>query len=178
MQDILAARQAETSTAAEEAPSLIQAVFRERWVVLACVIIAGLAGYLLSNLQQARYTATSRIFLSATGDFDPLQQNQFVNDPGRFVADQVAVLTSSEVLQSVDRFRATHVFPNPVLTPLLLCQNYHLIHHLYPAVPFYRYGRIYQAIRLELEARGVHVQSFFGRRGPPLGGEAPAVLPE
>jgi capsular polysaccharide biosynthesis protein len=101
VQDILAARQAETSSAAEEAPSLVQAVWRERWVVLACVIIAGLAGGLLSNLQQSRYTATSRIFLSATGDFDPLGQQQFVNDPGRFVADQVAVLQSAPVLKAV-----------------------------------------------------------------------------
>lgn len=101
MQDILAARQADTSTAAEEAPSLVQAVWRERWVVLACVIVAGLAGGLLSNLQQPRFTAQSRIFLSATGDFDPLQQQQFVNDPGRFVTDQVAVMTSTDILQAV-----------------------------------------------------------------------------
>ena len=101
MQDILAARQAETSTAAEEAPSLVQAVWRERWVVLACVILAGLAGGLLSNLQQPRYTAQSRIFLSAIGDFDPLQQQQFVNDAGRFVTDQVAVMTSTDILQAV-----------------------------------------------------------------------------
>ncbi len=101
MQDILAARQADTSTAAEEAPSLVQAVWRERWVVLACVLLAGLAGGLLSNLQSPRYTAQSRIFMSATGDFDPLQQQQFVNDPARFVADQVAVMTSTEVLAGV-----------------------------------------------------------------------------
>jgi fatty acid desaturase len=63
-----------------------------------------------------------------------------------------------------DRFRATHVFPNPLLTPLLLFQNYHLIHHLYPAVPFYRYGRIWRATREDLCGRGVHVQSFLGTR--------------
>ena len=32
-----------------------------------------------------------------------------------------------------------------VLTPLLLSQNYHLVHHLYPLVPFYRYARVWRA---------------------------------
>jgi capsular polysaccharide biosynthesis protein/Mrp family chromosome partitioning ATPase len=96
VQDILAARQADTSTAAEEAPSLVQAVFRERWVVLAVVLIAGLLGVGLSQLQEKQYTATSRVFLSASGDFDPL--NDATNDVGRFVTDQVAVMESTNVL--------------------------------------------------------------------------------
>jgi capsular polysaccharide biosynthesis protein/Mrp family chromosome partitioning ATPase len=96
VQDILAARQSETSSAAEEAPSIVQAVFRERWIVLACVVIAGLLGVGLSQLQQKEYTAESRIFLSANGDFDPINTDQ--GDVGRFVADQVAVLDSTEVL--------------------------------------------------------------------------------
>ncbi|MEM9303668.1 MAG: fatty acid desaturase [Pseudomonadota bacterium] len=32
-----------------------------------------------------------------------------------------------------------------LLTPLLLSQNYHLVHHLYPTVPFYRYLRVWKA---------------------------------
>ena len=32
-----------------------------------------------------------------------------------------------------------------LLTPLLLGQNYHLVHHLYPLVPFYRYVRIWRS---------------------------------
>ncbi len=31
------------------------------------------------------------------------------------------------------------------LTPVLMYQNYHLVHHLYPTAPFYRYGKIWKA---------------------------------
>jgi len=32
-----------------------------------------------------------------------------------------------------------------LLTPLLASQNYHLVHHIYPTVPFYRYRRLWLA---------------------------------
>ncbi len=32
-----------------------------------------------------------------------------------------------------------------LLTPILMYQNYHLVHHLYPTVPFYRYGKVWKA---------------------------------
>jgi capsular polysaccharide biosynthesis protein len=101
VQDILAARQAETSSAAEEAPSLVQAVWRERWVVLVCVVLAGVAGFLLSNLQQQRYTSTAAVYLSASAEFDPLETQQFNNDAGRFVSDQAAFMTSTPVMKGV-----------------------------------------------------------------------------
>lgn len=31
------------------------------------------------------------------------------------------------------------------LTPVLMFQNYHLVHHLYPTIPFYRYGKAWRA---------------------------------
>ncbi len=57
-----------------------------------------------------------------------------------------------------DRFAATRILADRWLTPLFLYQNYHLIHHLYPAVPFYRYGLVWRAKRQELLRKGARVE--------------------
>ena len=46
-----------------------------------------------------------------------------------------------EDTQSENRYRATRnrVGLEWLFTPLMLSQNYHLVHHLHPSVPFYRY---------------------------------------
>ncbi|MCW2826353.1 MAG: putative phthalate 4,5-dioxygenase [Aeromicrobium sp.] len=46
-----------------------------------------------------------------------------------------------EDTQQENRYRATRnrVGSEWVLTPLLLSQNYHLVHHLHPSIPFHRY---------------------------------------
>ncbi|WP_224244225.1 fatty acid desaturase [Hyalangium gracile] len=58
-----------------------------------------------------------------------------------------------------DRYRTTRVFDSALLNILLLGQAYHLIHHLYPAVPFYRYRALWKHQRARLLARGVHIRS-------------------
>jgi ring-1,2-phenylacetyl-CoA epoxidase subunit PaaE len=44
-----------------------------------------------------------------------------------------------------DKFRATRniIGAERILTPLLLYQNYHLVHHLHPRIPFYRYVAVW-----------------------------------
>ena len=64
-----------------------------------------------------------------------------------------------EVESRDDRFRATSILIDPWLTPLFLFQNYHLIHHLYPAVPFYRYARVWELEKDRLIERGARVRS-------------------
>lgn len=56
-----------------------------------------------------------------------------------------------------ERYKNTRVYLVPVplrglVTCLWFAQNYHLIHHLYPWVPFYRYSNAFDAVRPLLEA--------------------------
>lgn len=55
------------------------------------------------------------------------------------------------------RFLDTRIYPSRLLNTLLLGQNYHLIHHLWTTIPWYRYQRVFQAIRPELETRGSRI---------------------
>ncbi len=67
-------------------------------------------------------------------------------------------ITSAE-----DRFKATLVRPSMLLTPVFLYQNFHLIHHLYPGVPFYRYAEIWRKQKDYLLAKGVEMRSLTGQ---------------
>ncbi len=60
-----------------------------------------------------------------------------------------------EATNADDRFQTTRniVGAEWLLTPLMFSQNYHLVHHLHPIVPFYRYV---QAWRNEEEAYLAH----------------------
>ena len=55
------------------------------------------------------------------------------------------------------RYRDTRVILGWGLTGPMLWQNYHLIHHLYPRVPFYRYARLFDELRPELEEKGAPI---------------------
>ena len=55
------------------------------------------------------------------------------------------------------RYLDTRVILAPGLSVPLLAQNYHLVHHLYPRVPFYLYGRLYWAIADEIHEHGGRV---------------------
>ncbi len=56
-----------------------------------------------------------------------------------------------------DRYLNTRVYLPPrsmrgLVTCLWFAQNYHLVHHLYPWVPFYKYGRTFRQVLPLLEA--------------------------
>ena len=104
MEDILAAVKApEGGSAAEEAPSLLSMIWREKWVVAACVVLAAVLGVGLSQLQPRQYTAQTRVFMAVTEEFNPLGQGSFDSDAARFITDQAALMTSTKVLQTVIR---------------------------------------------------------------------------
>ncbi|MCA9616887.1 MAG: fatty acid desaturase [Myxococcales bacterium] len=56
-----------------------------------------------------------------------------------------------------ERFRDTRAIAVPGLGLPTLGQNLHLVHHLYPRVPFYRYHRVFAELRTELEAKGAPI---------------------
>jgi beta-carotene hydroxylase len=69
-----------------------------------------------------------------------------------------------------DRYRTSNVylFPKPLhwpMTVLWIFQNYHIIHHLYPRLAFYRYARVFDMIRPLLEARGTCITVFHWEPG-------------
>jgi fatty acid desaturase len=66
------------------------------------------------------------------------------------------------------RYRNTRVSLWPGASFLLLGQNYHLIHHMIPSVPYYRYEATFAEMRPILEAKGVRMEGFWpkiGKRG-------------
>ena len=51
------------------------------------------------------------------------------------------------------RFYDTRISPGRIANVLLLGQNYHLIHHLWTTVPWYRYQQVFQEVEPELRKR-------------------------
>lgn len=48
-------------------------------------------------------------------------------------------------------------------TPLMLSQNYHLVHHLHPSVPFYRYRKTWHRNEEAYLERGAAITTVFGQ---------------
>jgi fatty acid desaturase/ferredoxin len=67
--------------------------------------------------------------------------------------------------QRTNRYRATRnrVGAEWLFTPLMLSQNYHLVHHLHPSVPFYRYLRIWERNEEAYLERNAAISTVFGQ---------------
>jgi beta-carotene hydroxylase len=64
-----------------------------------------------------------------------------------------------------ERMKTTTVYQarsglDTLLTLVWVYQNYHAIHHLYPKVPFFRYRRLYRALKPHLLESGVPVKQL------------------
>lgn len=68
------------------------------------------------------------------------------------------------------RYRNTRVSLFPGANFLLQGQNYHLIHHMMPAIPYYRYKPTFDELRPLLEQNGVRIGGLI----PDPGNERPA----
>jgi phenylacetate-CoA oxygenase/reductase PaaK subunit len=67
--------------------------------------------------------------------------------------------------QNENRYRATRtrVGMEWLLTPLMLSQNYHLVHHLHPSIPFYRYVTAWRRNEEAYLERDPAIATAFGR---------------
>lgn len=61
---------------------------------------------------------------------------------------------------SLDRYHDTRIYPGRLLNLLLLGQNYHLIHHMYPKLPWYKYSEVYRNILPDLEAHDAPIEDI------------------
>lgn len=56
--------------------------------------------------------------------------------------------------QERDRWLNARVYPSAILNILILGQNYHLVHHLWPSVPWYKFQGAYYATKELLDTKG------------------------
>jgi beta-carotene hydroxylase len=56
--------------------------------------------------------------------------------------------------QERDRWKNARVYPGALLNLLIMGQNYHLVHHLWPSVPWYKYKPTYEVMRPLLDQKG------------------------
>jgi len=61
--------------------------------------------------------------------------------------------------QERDRWKNARVYPGRVLNILILGQNYHLIHHLWPSIPWYNYQPAYYLMKPLLDEKGCYQTS-------------------
>ncbi|MBW4668624.1 MAG: fatty acid desaturase [Cyanomargarita calcarea GSE-NOS-MK-12-04C] len=68
-----------------------------------------------------------------------------------------------------DRWKNARVYANPILNVLIMGQNYHLVHHLWPSVPWYNYQPTYYLMKPLLDEKGcpqslglLQKKDFFG----------------
>ncbi|TAD75138.1 MAG: beta-carotene hydroxylase [Oscillatoriales cyanobacterium] len=53
-----------------------------------------------------------------------------------------------------NRWKNARVYPSALLNWLILGQNYHLIHHLWPSIPWYHYKTVYEKVKPLLDEKG------------------------
>lgn len=70
--------------------------------------------------------------------------------------------------EETSRYRNTRLSLWPGATLATLQQNLHLVHHLWPGVPFYNYRRLFTALRPVLDARGARSEGLIAG-SPPRG---------
>ena len=58
---------------------------------------------------------------------------------------------------SSERYHDTRIQPGRIRHALLLAQNYHLIHHLWVSVPWFRYRTVFTHVEDGLRSKGASI---------------------
>lgn len=66
------------------------------------------------------------------------------------------------------RYVGTRIVRWPRAKGLVLIENLHLLHHLWPSVPFYRLGTLYAALLPTLRRQGIRFETFLPATGPDI----------
>jgi len=64
--------------------------------------------------------------------------------------------------KSMDPYHDSRIYPGKLVKILTFGHSYHLIHHLYPKLPWYRYEEVYQRILPLLEERNAPIEDIGG----------------
>jgi ferredoxin-NADP reductase/fatty acid desaturase len=69
-----------------------------------------------------------------------------------------------EATAKSNRFQATRIRVGweRVMNPLMLYQNYHLVHHIHPTIPFYRYVQVWRRTESDWLDRDVPIATAWG----------------
>ena len=65
-----------------------------------------------------------------------------------------------------ERYRDTNVFwvrgkiIEPIVNWLYMFQNFHLVHHLFPRIPFYLYGSAFRELKPVLDKEHAHIYEY------------------
>ncbi|MEO1150782.1 MAG: fatty acid desaturase [Pseudomonadota bacterium] len=79
---------------------------------------------------------------------------------------------------STDRYENTRVMEFPLADYVLLNQNIHLVHHLWPSVPFYLYRKLFTAQRAYLESKGARIEGLRPSRARQAPAAAQSIIAE
>ena len=73
-----------------------------------------------------------------------------------------------------ERYRDTNIFwvkgkiMEPIVNWLYMFQNFHLIHHLFPRIPFYLYSNAFRSLKPVLDREKAHIYEFGHEPAPAL----------
>ena len=114
------------------------------------------------------YTSTAVYLLLVLGSLAVLAFHGYTSEVLTFAIIPTVITTFLLVIffdyvphhphKSQGRYHNTRIYPSKLLNILLLGQNYHLIHHMYPRLPWYTYQTVFHKILPDLEAHGAPIE--------------------